>query len=253
MVERGTVSPLLVPIESVFSALQTTPCEAGILWWCFSKEEARRGRRRAGRWPVQLRYETQLTGVDYVTRKAWREARLDRCPRHPQGGCGFARHGTYSRVIPPGTKIARWYCPQAQQTFSLLPDCLAARYSGTLNEFEAAAERCEQARTLEAAADHYRPEVELPGVLRWLRRRQQAVAVTLTLLRGLAPTLFSLSSPSLAGLRQRLGVEWVLVALRAEATEHLSRLPPPLGFRPPPQCGGEPLNADQHRAGPDPP
>jgi hypothetical protein len=202
---------------------------------------------------VQLRYPTRLTGADYVTRKAWREARLERCPRHPEGGCGFARHGTYSRVSPPGTRIARWYCPQAQQTFSLLPDCLAARYSGTLIEFEVAAEHGTQARSLEAAAACYREDIELPGVLRWLRRRRQAVVLTLTLLRGLMPALFSLSSPTLASCRRRLGVDWVLVALRAEAAEHLARLPPPLGFRPPPRRGGEPSAADQHRAGPDPP
>ena len=28
---------------------------------------------------------------------------------------------------PRGTRIARWYCPQSHTTFSLLPDCLAAR------------------------------------------------------------------------------------------------------------------------------
>lgn len=215
-------------------------------------KEARRGRRRAGRWPVQIRYPTRLTGVDYVTRKAWREASLERCPCHPEGGCGFARHGTYSRVSPPGTKIARWYCPQAQQTFSLLPDCLSARYSGTLIEFEAAVEHTAQARSLEAAAAQYRAEIELPGVLRWLRRRQRAVAITLRLLRGLMPALFSLSLPTLVDLRHTLGVKWVLVTLRAEAAEHLSRLPPPLGFCPP-SSGGEPSAANQHRAGPDPP
>ena len=38
---------------------------------------------------------------------------------HPQGGCGFARHGSYERVDPPGTRIARWYCRVGHQTFSL--------------------------------------------------------------------------------------------------------------------------------------
>ena len=202
---------------------------------------------------MQLRYATGLTGDDYVTRKAWREARLERCPCHPEGGCGFARHGTYARVSPPGTRIARWYCPQAQQTFSLLPDCLAARWRGTLIEIEAAAERCEHSPSLEAAADGYRPEIELPGVLRWLRRRRQAVTITLTLLRGLLPALFADAALSLSALRRHWGVEWVLPALRALAAGHLQRLPPPLGFRPPLRRGGEPSLRRQQRPGPDPP
>jgi hypothetical protein len=32
--------------------------------------------------------------------------------------------------------VARWYCRKAHQTFSLLPDCLAARLSGALVEVE---------------------------------------------------------------------------------------------------------------------
>ena len=92
---------------------------------------------------------------------------------HPQGGCGFTRHGTYERVNPPGTRIARWYCRQGHCTFSLLPDCLAARGSGTLIEFEAVVNDTEAARSLEAAAAACRPDIELPGVLRWLRRRRQ--------------------------------------------------------------------------------
>jgi hypothetical protein len=39
-------------------------------------------------------------------------------------------------MSPPGTHIARWYCPQGHRTFSLLPDHLAARFPGTLAEIE---------------------------------------------------------------------------------------------------------------------
>jgi hypothetical protein len=202
---------------------------------------------------VQLRFATELTSEDYVTRQAWREASLPRCPLHPQGGCGFARHGTYTRVNPPGTRIARWYCPQGQQTFSLLPDCLAARWSGTLIEFEAAVNDSTAARSLEAAAATCRPEIELPGVLRWLRRRRQAVMALLVIVRGLLPALFQGCLPTLSAFRACLEVEWVLLALREVAAEHLPRLPPPLGFFPPPVRGGEPSRRHQHRAGPDPP
>jgi hypothetical protein len=202
---------------------------------------------------VQLRYKTGLTSSEYVTREAWRDATLARCPRHPQGGCRFARHGTYARVSPPGTRIARWYCPQAQQTFSLLPDCLAARWSGTLVEIEAAVDHSEAASSLQAATVDYRLEVELAGVLRWLHRRRQAVATILVLVRGLLPSHFLNVAPTLAAFRTHLGLVWVLWALRELAAEHLPSLPPPLGFRPPVAGGGEPSKRRQHRAGADPP
>ena len=38
------------------------------------------------------------------------------------------RHGTYPRRTPTGMRIARYYCPTAHETFSLLPDCLATRH-----------------------------------------------------------------------------------------------------------------------------
>ncbi len=202
---------------------------------------------------MQLRFATELTSEQYVTRQAWHEASLECCPLHPQGGCGLARHGTYERVNPPGTRIARWYCRQGHQTFSLLPDCLAARCSGTLVEFEAAVNDSTAAPSLEAAAANWRLEIELPGVLRWLRRRCQAVTALLVIVRGLMPAVFAGSAPTLNAFRSALNVEWVLLALRAVAAEHLHRLPAPLGFLPRPRRGGEPPRADQHRAGPDPP
>jgi hypothetical protein len=33
-------------------------------------------------------------------------------------------------------QVARWYCPTGHTTFSLLPDCLASRLSGTLDADE---------------------------------------------------------------------------------------------------------------------
>jgi hypothetical protein len=72
-------------------------------------------------------------------------------------------------------RVARWYCPQAQQTFSLLPDCLAARLGGSLDEVERAVVAAETAG-VEAAAQALRIEQsELPGAVRWLRRRRRGV------------------------------------------------------------------------------
>lgn len=59
----------------------------------------------------------------------------------------------------------------------MLPDCLAVRLSGTLAEAEAVVCAVEQATGLKAACEGLRPDIELPGVLRWVRRRVQTVHV----------------------------------------------------------------------------
>ena len=82
-----------------------------------------------------------------------------------------------------GTRIARWYCPQGHCTFSLLPDCLAARWAGSLATVERVVIAVEQATSLEAAADRLRPEVELPGAIRWTRRRVRRIHGALAVLR----------------------------------------------------------------------
>jgi len=202
---------------------------------------------------VQLRFECDLTGAEYVNQKAWREANLVHCPLHPNGGCGFARHGTYERVSPPGTLIARWYCPQGHRTFSLLPDCLAARLSGTLAEVEAVVRDVEQAASLEGACGGLRLDIELPGALRWVGRRVHAVHASLKVLKGLLPDLFATCTPTLTAFCEHLAVTQVLLGLRRIAAVFLHRLPAPLGFLPRRTLrdGGE--DARQHRAGADPP
>lgn len=180
---------------------------------------------------MQLRYACALTGAQDVTQQAWEQASLPRCPLHPKGGCGLARHGTYRRVSPPGTRVARWYCRRGHRTFSLLPDCLAARLSGTLSEVEAVVRAVEQAPSLEAACRDLRPDIELPGVLRWARRRMQAVREALHALKGLLPEQFP-CAPTLLAFAACLGVAEVLLALRPIGEPFLQHLSSPLGFRP---------------------
>lgn len=208
----------------------------------------------AGLMPVQLRYETGLTGAEYVTREAWRLARLARCPLHPRGGCGFARHGSYERMSPPGTHIARWYCPQGHRTFSLLPDHLAARFPGTLSEIEQVVATVEQASSLEAAADLLRRDaVTLPSAVRWVRRRVGPVRALLTILVGLLPDLLLGCAPTIGALRMRLSCAQVLMGLRERGQMHLQALARPLGFHHPWYAGGERNLGFQQRMGPDPP
>jgi hypothetical protein len=202
---------------------------------------------------VQLRFAIDYTCVEYVKHQAWNDATLECCPLHPSGGCSFARHGTYPRVNPPGTRIPRWYCPEGHCTFSLLADCFACRLTGSLHELEEVVVAVEQAASREAAADDLRTDIELPGALRWIRRRLQAVHTALLLILGLFPDLLAGCQPTVSAFRQCLGVDFVLPRLREIAALQLAQLPPPLGFRPPPGRSGESNLPYQHQVGPDPP
>jgi len=84
-----------------------------------------------------------------VTEGAWRQARLEWCPLHPGGGCGFVRHGTYPRRDTAGMRVARWYCRQARMSFSLLPDCLCSRLRGSLDDAEGLGGGCDGDRETE--------------------------------------------------------------------------------------------------------
>ena len=182
--------------------------------------------------PVQLRFATNLTSEQYVSQEAWRRASLDRCPLHPAGGCGFKRHGSYGRSEPPGARVARWYCRTGRTTFSLLPDCLAAKLPGTLAELEQVVGAVEQAASVEAAADRLRPDIEWPGRQRWVRRRRWLLHTALVALIALVPEVFGRCEPTLSSLASSLGTETgaVLSTLRAVAQPQLQQLPPPLGF-----------------------
>ena len=208
--------------------------------------------------PVQLRFETGLTSEQYVTEQAWLKARLDRCPNHPHGGCSLAHHGTYERKTPEGAQIARWYCRESHTSFSGLPDCLAARLPGTLDELEAVVVMVEEAGSLEEAADEVRcPEdddaVELPGALRWIRRRLKLVHNALARVIGLIPDLLAGCAPTMSAVRERLKSDSALMALRGLVAGQLQTLPAPLGFQPHGIDAGNRKSALQQRAGADPP
>ena len=203
---------------------------------------------------MQLRYETGLTGEEYVRAEAWRDARLERCAKHPQGGCSLARHGTYARKTPRGTHIARWYCPESHTTFSLLPDCLAARLPGELDTLEAVVSHAEQAPSLGAAADALRPDpVELPGAMRWVERRVRLVHHVLSIVIGLLPEQLARCVGEVGAVRVRLETDTALRALRTLVAEQLPVLPAPLGFHPHRLGATNRTRAHQHKMGSDPP
>ena len=182
---------------------------------------------------MQLRYETGLTGEGYVRAQAWRDARLERCPNHPHGECSLARHGTYARKTPRGTQIARWYCPESHTTFSLLPDCLAARLPGELDTLEAVVAHAEGAASVSAAANALRRDpVGLAGAIRWVQRRVRLVHAVLVLVIGLLPEQLERCVAEVGAVRTRLETDSALVALRALTAKQLPALPAPWGSTP---------------------
>jgi hypothetical protein len=202
---------------------------------------------------VQVRLATPTTSEVYVAEKLWRFATLRACPWHPAGGCGLRRHGTYERVRPPGTLIARWYCPLERRTVSALPHCLASHYSGTLADLEAMVLAVEQAPSRAAAAGQLRTEIELPGALRYLDRLCRAVHGALATVRGLAPERFAAVAPTLLGFAAVLPGGSVLIPLRAWVARYLPHLPTPFGFDPHRGVVEGFVPRHQHRRGPDPP
>ena len=178
---------------------------------------------------MQIRYSIDLTIEEYIKNEAWELAELSCCPFHPDGGCSFAKHGTYPRKFPDYCLVVRYYCPEAHQSISLLPDFFASRFPGTLDDVEHAVNAAEASSSQEEAAIKLRPDIELPGALRWLRRRVRYVKEILNILAGL---LLTKSPPVLKSFRTVFGVTNVLTGLRYIAREHLQHLPPIVGLGP---------------------
>jgi hypothetical protein len=129
-------------------------------------------------------------------------------------------------------RIARYYCPTARETFSLLPDCLASHFPGELDAIEHVVATVEAARSLEAAADALRPTITLPSAVRWIRRRLTPVRIAVLALVTLWPDRLS-GPPRVSTLRTAWATPSALVALRTHVADHLATLPTPLGFLPP--------------------
>lgn len=210
--------------------------------------------RASGR--LQLRYATALTSEEYVRQKSWQQASVERCPLHSRGGCGLARHGTYPRVEPAGTRIARWYCPTGHTSFSLLPDCLASRLGGGLDEVEdvvaTVEEKVAAGSSIEAAAEEIRPDIEVASALRWVRRRLGPVRMVLLALVTLLPGRLG-NEPRVGAVRAALGAKPALVRLREIGSRHLAFLAPPFGFGPRHRRRRRRRRRTQHETGPDPP
>lgn len=210
---------------------------------------------------MQLRLETKLIAEEYIALRFWERASLPPCPKHPEGGCGFARHTAYERKSLTGAFIARGYCRLGHVTVSLLPDFLASRLPSTLVEVEQEVALVELRNgSIAATAARQHPTTgetdRVQGAERRLRRRHEGVRAALVTLVGLMPEVFAGHPPTLKGFGAALGVASgtpVLVELRGRAAPHLAQLPPPLGFGPRSFLRKATAPKVQQRAGPAPP
>lgn len=186
---------------------------------------------------VQIILFLQITDEQYVAGREWNGAALDvLCPFHPQGGCSVHRHGSYARVRPTGTRVARFWCTLARQTISLLPVFLTSRLSGTLDDLESAVLARERAASVAAAIEQARPSdredsvADPKAAAQWLRRRVRAVRAALVAIVTLLPDRLAGCAPTVVALREHLGTDHVLLELRRLAEAHLHALGPPLGL-----------------------
>jgi hypothetical protein len=173
----------------------------------------------------------------YVTDRAWQKAILCECPFHPEGGCGLRKLGTYARVEPAGTRVARFWCPRARQSISVLPAFLAARMSGTLDAIESVVATVEQVGSAAAAVERVHPPDQKRAIthacaLRSIRRRVRAVSAALVALVTLLPERLCGVAPTLCALRLALGTERVLLTVRELLAPQLHAMPTPVGLRP---------------------
>lgn len=146
-------------------------------------------------------------------------------------------------------RIARYYCPTAHETFSLLPDCLASRFPSDLDDLERVVTHVEAARSIEAAADALRPDIVLPSAVRWVRRRLRLVRAAVVLMATLLPDL--VGHVRLTSVRTTLATDRALVDVRRHAALHLPAWPRPLGFGPHRTGRNAPVGAAPHGMGPD--
>lgn len=185
---------------------------------------------------MQVIWINPPTGTEYVTQRAWEHATLDCCPFHAEGACGLQSLGSYPRVWPAGARVARFWCPEQGTSISLLPDFLAARFTGALDAIEDVVDAVEQAGSIASAIETLHPAeaqdaIGLIAAHRSIQRRLRPIRAALLACVTLLAELHG-CAPTLAEIRSRLGEDRVLVQLRRRVASRLGALLAPFGFRP---------------------
>jgi len=129
---------------------------------------------------------------------------------------------------------------------------MSARLTGSLDEAEEIVVWVEESPSVEAAAKKLRPDIEVAGAVRWVRRRLQGVRDSLMILLTLLPGRLG-TKARLVEARRILATKRCLVTLRKIGAAHLHVLPRPLGFRPAGVRTSKSEDRLQHKKGADPP
>jgi hypothetical protein len=131
-----------------------------------------------------------------------------------------------------------------------LPDFLAARLPGLLAVIDHSVVVASSAKSMEAAADALRgPDVNLPGAVRWLRRRIRAVRMALV--HVMPETVIGAAARGSAPERDLAKGRVLLGLRRSLSPQILNTIPAPLGFRPTGSIGWLRGGNGQHGMGPD--
>jgi len=146
--------------------------------------------------------------------------------------------------------ITRYYCPTAHETFSLLPDCLASRFPGTLEAMEHVVAHVEAQHIRHGFHAAGAFDVGWTSAVRWVRRRLRVVRATLVTVVTLLPALMGVAAQVIA-VRTALDTDQALVRLRTEVDAALHAVPRPLGFAPPRPARSARVAACQHDMGAD--
>jgi len=125
----------------------------------------------------------------------------------------------------------------------MLPDCLASRMPGTVQQLEQASLAAEQGKkqgSLEVQAQklrttsHNGEPIEPRSAVSWMMRRHHAVTLCLTVLITVMPQVFGSCVPTLASVGAKLSGVWgpcVLMGIRHVAQQGLlDKIPSPVGF-----------------------
>lgn len=149
-------------------------------------------------------------------------------------------------------QVARYYCRDAGRTYSLLPDCVAARLGGSLDEIEQVVAAVEGGVGFEKTATGLRPAIEVAGAVRWTRGRVRRVWAALMVVVTATPAWAGIP-PRVLALRAAWSADRVLTRVRQGHAELLSSLPYPVGFGPHARARAGRESPLQHETGPAPP
>lgn len=188
---------------------------------------------------IQVQYNTESTLNQYKDGEEWKKVPRPKCQnKNCKKGRKLQRHGTYLRKHPVSFPVLRFRCPECGKTVSCLPSFAACRTPGLLQDIEDHLVSAAGARSWYVAAGRNLLVGRLvSNYARSLSMWHENVVLFLVKVVQLRPDLFLNCPAEIVAMRRHWGTETLLIDLRELMRKHLQSLPPPVGLRPPNQCG----------------